>query len=167
MDADTPRFTLREVATATGWHLGTMRDYFVRGIFPWAEGEGKARIAGATSRLSLRSAIRLGVAHALWSQSIAPREAFKAATNFTEFGNAPSRNSFGVARLSGSLFPDGFDTIMLWRAGEGARIIPVPADGGITLDSLIAAPFDGQTGPVVLVRIDDVVESVMAALVVV
>ena len=165
MDADTPRFTLREVAAATGWHLGTMRDYFVRGIFPWAADEGKAKMAGATSRLSLRSAIRLGVTQALWAQGIAPREAFKAATSFADFGSAPSRNAYGVTRLAGSLFPDGYDTILLWRAGVGARIIPVETGSIVSLDALLAAPFDGAAGPVTLIRVDDLVERVMAALV--
>lgn len=165
MDADTPRFTLRAVAAATGWHLGTMRDYFVRGIFPWAVNEGKAQVAGATSHLSLRSAMRLGVAHALWSQGISPREAFKAATSFADFGSAPSRNSYGLTRLAGGLFPDDYDTILLWRAGEGARVLPVEQDGAVPLDALLSAPFDGRIGPVVMIRVDDVVERVMEALV--
>jgi hypothetical protein len=164
MDADTPRFTLREVAIATGWHLGTMRDYFVRGIFPWSGEGGKAQVAGATSRLSLRAAVRLALAHALWTQGVPPREAFKGATSFTDFGSAATRNSLGVQRLAGNLFPHGYETILLWRAGEGARIVPVQQEAAFSIDSLIAVPFGGCPGPVVLVRADDVVAQLVAAL---
>ena len=72
-DTDTPIFTLRQVAAATGWNLGTMRDHFVKGVFPWHEGDGKARVAGSTSLLSLRAAIRLGIAFQLWSLSATDR----------------------------------------------------------------------------------------------
>jgi hypothetical protein len=164
MDADTPRFTLREVALAAGWHLGTMRDYFVRGVFPWAGEEGKAQVAGATSRLSLRASVRLAIAHALWTQGVSPREAFKGATSFTDFGSAPSRNAYGVKRLAGNIFPQGYETLLLWRAGEGARIVPFKQGAALPLDAMIADPFAGQVGPVILVRVDDIVERVMAKL---
>jgi hypothetical protein len=164
MDADTPRYTLRQVAIATGWHLGTMRDYHVRGIFPWAGDDGKAAVAGATSRMSLRGAIRLGLAFDLWTQGVAPREAFKAATAFADFGSVPTRNSFGITRLAGSIFPDGYATILVWRAGDGARVVPVKNGGATPMSALLSAPFDGKTGPVVIAPVDDVVARVMKAL---
>ncbi len=163
-DTDTPLFTLRQVAGATGWNLGTMRDHFVKGVFPWHEGDGKARAAGGTSLLSLRAAIRLGIAQNLWTLGVAPRDAFKAATIFTDFGSAPTSNEFGLSRQAGNIFPDGYDTILLWRKGEGARVMPTDEGGFVNINQFICAPFGGQSGPVVLVRVEDVVETVMAAL---
>lgn len=163
-DTDTPLFTLREVAGATGWNLGTMRDHFVKGVFPWHEGDGKAKVAGSTSLLSLRAAIRLGIAQSLWTLGVAPRDAFKAATIFTDFGSASTSNEFGLSRQAGNIFPDGYDTILLWRKGEGARVMPTDEGGFVNINQFICAPFGGRSGPVVLVRVEDVVEAVMAAL---
>lgn len=164
-DMDTPLFTLRQVAAATGWNLGTMRDHFVKGVFPWAEEHGKAKAAGSTSLLSLRAAMRLGLSYQLWTLGVSPRDAFRAATVFTDFGTAPTSNEFGVSRMAGNIFPDGYDTILLWRKGEGARVMPTDEGGFVNIDQFICAPFGGKSGPVVLVRVEDVVENVMAALV--
>ncbi len=158
MDADTPTFTLREVAAATGWHLGTMRDYFVRGVFQWHDGDGKAIVAGGTSKLSLRGAVRLAIAYQLWSQGVAPREAIKAATVFTDFGNAASSNSAGLTRLSGNLFPEGFETLLFWHKKEGARVVPMAVGEGIGLAML------GGSGAATIIHIDNAVEAVMGGL---
>lgn len=164
-DMDTPLFTLRQVAAATGWNLGTMRDHFVKGVFPWHEENGKAKAAGSTSLLSLRAAMRLGLAYQLWILGVSPRDAFRAATVFTDFGTAPTSNEFSVSRMAGNIFPDGYDTILLWRKGEGARVMPTDEGGFVNINQFICAPFGGKSGPVVLVRVEDVVENVMAALV--
>ncbi|MGB5077678.1 MAG: hypothetical protein WBO17_09385 [Sphingorhabdus sp.] len=163
MDADTPTFKLREVAIATGWHLGTLRDYFVRGIFQWHEGEGKAVVAGATSRLSLRGAIRLAIAYELWSQGVSPRLAIEAATIFTDFGNTAMSNDAGLTRLSGNLFKDGFDTLLLWRKDTGARIVPAPSGQGIPIAQLFSTS-QGERSAVSIVHLDQVVIRVMKEL---
>ena len=163
-DTDTPLFTLRQVAAATGWNLGTMRDHFVKGVFPWHEGDGKAKVAGSTSLLSLRAAIRLGIAFELWRLGVSPKDAFRAATTFTDFGTAPTSNEFRLSRLPGHIFADGYDTILLWRKGKGARVMPTDEGGFVNINQFICAPFGGKSGPVVLVRVEDVVESVMASL---
>ena len=163
MKADSPTYTLREVATATGWHLGTMRDYFVRGAFPWYDGDGKAVTAGATSKLSLRGAIRLGIAYQLWTLGVGPREAMKAATVFADFGNMATSNEARQNRQSGSLFPEGYETILLWRKAQGARVIPLSMGEGVGLSAL----FDHhqEPGPAVsIVHVDSVVASVMGKL---
>ena len=98
-DMDSPLFTLRQVAAATGWNLGTMRDHFVKGVFPWHEGDGKAKVAGSTSLLSLRAAVRLGIAFQLWSLGVSPKDAFRASTAFTDFGTVPSSNEFGLSTI--------------------------------------------------------------------
>ena len=164
-DMDSPLFTLRQVAAATGWNLGTMRDHFVKGVFPWHEGDGKAKVAGSTSLLSLRAAVRLGIAFQLWSLGVSPKDAFRASTAFTDFGTVPSSNEFGLSRQAGNIFPDGYDTILLWRKGEGARVMPTDEGVFVNINQFICAPFGGKSGPVVLVRVEDVVESVMASLV--
>ena len=108
--------------------------------------------------------MRLGIAFQLWRLGVSPKDAFRASTAFTDFGTVPSANEFGLSRLAGSIFPDGYDTILLWRKGEGARVMPTDEGGFVNINQFICAPFGGESGPVVLVRVEDVVESVMASL---
>ena len=109
--------------------------------------------------------MRLGIAFQLWSLGVSPKDAFRASTAFTDFGTVPSSNEFGLSRQAGNIFPDGYDTILLWRKGEGARVMPTDEGGFVNINQFICTPFGGKSGPVVLVRVEDVVESVMASLV--
>ena len=114
--------------------------------------------------VSRRAVAGTGSACQLRTLGVSPRDAFRAATVFTDFGTAPTSNEFGLSRMAGNIFPDGYDTILLWRKGEGARVMPTDEGGFVNINQFICAPFGGESGPVVLVRVEDVVESVMAVL---
>ena len=159
MDADTPRFTLRQASELTGWHLGSLRDYFVKGVFQWHAGEGKSGQAGLPNLLSLRGVVRLAIAFQLWKLGVPVKLTEKSASIFSDFGNSRTSNSYNISRVSGNLYPDGYLTILLWKFDNNIKIIPVLAGEGLPISELTCKDCGRMA---IVIVVDDIINDIMS-----
>jgi hypothetical protein len=162
---DEAAYTLSEAAEVTGWNVTTLRDYYTKGVFERGLDDQTSDKAGRASRISFRGVLRLAIAHGLWSIGISPRDAFFAAMKLTDLSNSPGDNQFSLSRAPGELFGEGYETLVLWRPGHGAAVVPVKYGPGVDIDELVRDPWDrAAPGPVAMVRVNDAWDSIQKKL---
>lgn len=166
MNFDDPTYTVLQAANATGWHAQTLRNYLAKGLFAWQESDSRAKVSGSKSLISFRSVLRLGLAYQFWTLGISPKDAFWAAVAFCDVSSPQGGNQFDLARAPCELFPDPYVTLLVWKPGSNAQVVPF-AYGAVTdVDQLLHDPFppNAPKGPVAVVKVDDVWRNVISAL---
>jgi len=146
LDYFEPRYRLSQVAAATGFSLNTLRSNFQREWFR-AHGSGVNLGQGRAQRLCLADVMVLAIARRLIALGIHPITSFEAAL---PFGRAAKTPKGFPARWPGELFPeDKFDTIMVWKPGRVADVLPIRKSDGIRLEQL-ALDDDGEDATICL-----------------
>lgn len=165
MDYDTPRFRVSKAAEVSGFEASTLRQYLGK-HFVWQEGDAKARVPGATALLSLRSVIRLSIAHGLWTCQVSPQDAFNAAIQFTDFGSSAAYLHKQASRMPCELFDTAtFDTWLLWcPARRMAAVVPVTFGEVVSREELTSDLFGVGCGGVLLLPLNEVVSRCLAKL---
>ena len=128
-----PRYRLRAAAEAAAFPLNTLRSNYQRGWFQ-SFGNGLSAGRGRAQRLCLGDILVLAIASRLIDAGVAPMEAYNAAVSFGVVAKTPK----GVwRRMPFELFDrDQFHTILVWRRGSAANVVPVRKGQGLTLDEL-------------------------------
>lgn len=178
LNLDNPRFPLSAVARATGWNVGTLRNYFALNKFDWNEHDLMASAPGGISLLSLRSVIRLGIAFEFWLMGVSPKEAFHAATKFADFSESRTPVSPLIKRLPCHLFPAPYNTYLVLKSTKPPATMPkdkperfydvedLAVENGeqFDLECVIYGLFQGAPGSVAIVDVNRVWDRIMTAL---
>lgn len=163
-EMDTPQFSLSQVAQATGWHLGTLRDYMKKGVFPWDDRDAPAKVAGSKSMVPLRSVLRLGITYQLWNLGVSPKDAFMASVSFCDLGSADRWRHLGLRRTAGECFAAPWKTLLLWRRGSPGEVVPAPHGPKLDIDALLIDPFEAGNASIAVVDVSQVWADIVAAL---
>lgn len=147
-----PIFTLTEVAAAAGTKSSTLRQWIFRDWFRLADADAPAHTAGATTLVTGRTALAMGVAVHLGGGVVPLELAVKAACLFAYTGAEEG----GTARLPGCLFdaPGIIDTLAVFSRGEGRndwQTAILPKVAGMTLEDCIATGAYGITSTETLI----------------
>lgn len=87
VDLDAPRFTMKEVARASGGNINTVFSWFQRGHFQLGQTDRQAE-AGTGHGISLRTALEVAIAvHLHRHCGLHPSAGVKVARKFTHFGD--------------------------------------------------------------------------------
>ena len=137
-----PTFTLAEVATAAGTKSTTLRQWLFRDWFKLDSSDAPAHTPGATTLVTGRTALAMGVAVHLGGSVVPLEMAMKAAVQFAYSGSDESEEANGFVRRPGEIF-DGAevtDTLAVFSRGEGRNdweTAIVPKIDGMKLEDCI------------------------------
>jgi hypothetical protein len=153
-----PRYRLSQVAGATGFSLNTLRSNFQRDWFH-SHGSGVNLGQGRAQRLCLADVMVLAIARRLIALGLHPNTSFNAAL---PFGRAAKTPKGLPPRWPGELFPeDDFETVMVWKPGRVAEILPVRKADGIKLEQLT---FDDDEDATVCLHLNPIERRVFTKL---
>jgi hypothetical protein len=167
LNLDEPQFRLSAAARATGWHVMTLRDNMAKdGPFEWNENDSRASVRGGRSLLSFRSVVRLGIAFELRALGVSPKDAFWAATRFSDFSSAYGCRCDQPLRLPGHLFPEPHTTYLVFKPTSlvSAQVIEVKSGEQIDMEEIMYDLFNGESGAVAIVDVNRVWDRIMTAL---
>lgn len=129
VDMDAPRFTMKEVARASGGNVNTVFSWFQRGYFQLGDADRRAE-AGTGHGISLRTALDVAIAvHLNRHCQLHPSVGVKLARRFTHFGSKD--------RAPGELFKNDFTVLVVYPELEDSKVIHMT-----TTTPLIDAFFD-------------------------
>jgi hypothetical protein len=87
LDMDEPRFTMKEVAQASGGNVNTIFSWFQRGHFQLGKSDKRAEV-GRGHEISFRTALEVAIAVKLYKDcKLAPASGAHAARIFTQLGD--------------------------------------------------------------------------------
>jgi len=87
LDMDEPRFTMKEVAQASGGNVNTIFSWFQRGHFQLGKSDKRAKV-GRGHEISFRTALEVAIAVRLYRDcKLAPALGAQAARIFTQLGD--------------------------------------------------------------------------------
>ncbi|MCJ2070576.1 hypothetical protein MKK75_17545 [Methylobacterium sp. J-030] len=121
---DDPRYTLSEVAIASGVQVGTLRSWLQRGHWrvDTAVGDSPAAIAGKAHLVTLRRALHIGAAVELVRNDVEPARAFRAARSFVDIFD-PHWEHEGRPRDEGGLFVAGWTLLVVYPSREDGIVM--------------------------------------------
>jgi hypothetical protein len=151
---DQPIFTVAEAAEMAGIGSRTARTWISEGFIGW-RCDQLAAVAGATTILSVRSALAMAIAGKLTALGMSPGTACHAARSFTDTSNpleAP-----GHHRDPGECFADPFTAIIVYDDGD-SRVV---RSKGRQLDEVLTLPNHRDGGR--FLPVDFIVKKVVLA----
>lgn len=122
LDLYTPRFTFEDAAKACGRPVGTVRSWKNSDLLKFEHYDQAGR-PGKAGLMALATVYRIALAAELIGYGLAPKDAFYAASAFTDVSNYELQD-YGDkeaprGRSPGELFPNGETLLIVWRpAGE-------------------------------------------------
>jgi hypothetical protein len=159
VDYDTPKYPIRDAASASGFSLNTLRSNYQRGWFRIIGGE-RAQGEGLPHMLSLRDVLHVAVAHRLWTAGVHPEIAFKAGINFAHSGGEDDAHD-GLFRVPAGVFESSkARTFLLYHPSEAksefpGRIIAVPHNSPETLLKELFRGNSSSTDTALILDLED------------
>ncbi len=124
LDMDEPRFTMKEVALASGGNVNTVFSWFQRGHFELGKSDKRAEI-GRGHEISFRTALEVAIAVRLHKQcKLPPADGVRAARIFTHFGDHE--------RSPGEIYKTDFTLLVVHPATGAAKVIHATNKTSIT-----------------------------------
>lgn len=157
IDLDSPQFTIAEASALAGLAIGTLRDYFQRGVFTLV-GKDQSAPAGGIRKLSGRRLMQIAVAAELIEMGVSPPTAARHALAFSDQGNG-ALPGLADERMPGELYPNSYSWLVIRKGDYLGRVVQVKAD--LAAVSLIAPR--GERAPCIVVPLDPIAHRIFAA----
>lgn len=144
---NTPTFTLAEVAIAAGTKSSTLRQWLFRDWFTLDAEDAPAHTPGATTYLTGKTALAMGLAVHLGGGVVPLELAVKAALRFAYSGTDEGQERHGLIRRPGYLF-NADDTLAVFSRGEGRddwQVAILPKVDGMTIEQCITSGSYGMS----------------------
>lgn len=151
---DTPRYSLSQVAMATGGAVNTLRAHLARGHWKLIDKKGDVTsdIPGRPHIITLRRALQIAVATDLIAGGIEPKFAYASAWVFSDEKNPD--------RPAGELFPQPDLTMLRCvEGGRGTQVVRLPSPATVQM----FFPNNGYRRATIAV-LNELVDGIRAAL---
>jgi len=124
LDMDEPRFTMKEVAQASGGNVNTIFSWFQRGHFELGKSDKRAEV-GRSHEISFRTAMEVAIAVKLHKEcKLPPADGVRAARIFTHLGDQE--------REPGEIYKTDFTLLVVHPGTAAAKVIHAKGKTPIT-----------------------------------